>query len=127
VSTLKTYNKLLKFMYDEFNRGRNASGMGEYIQVLIQRFERSSRGDRIGNAYNQIGAVRHLIDNGLIDAVDSRGNRITRARDAYLHGRMQPTIKGEDYIQQKRMGAANVVASVLGTFVGKVAKSILGK
>jgi hypothetical protein len=40
---------------------------------------------------------------------------------------MQPTAKGEDYIQQKRLGHANAVASVLGTFVGKVAKSILGK
>ena len=127
MSTLKTYNKLLKFMYDEFNRGRNASGMGEYIQVLIQHFERSSRGGRIGNAYDQMGAVRHFVDNGLIDAVDSKGNRITRARDAYLYGRMQPTIKGEDYIQHKRMGAANAVASVLGTFVGKVAKSMLGR
>jgi hypothetical protein len=127
VSTLKKYDRLLKFMYDEFNRGENASGYGEYIQVLIQRFERSSQDNRIGNAHDQIGAVRYLVNKGLIDAVDVRGNRITIPQTAYLYGRMQPTIKGQEYLQQKRIGLANAVASVLGTFFGKFIKSILGK
>ena len=124
MSTLKKYDKLLKFMYDEFNRGKNASGSGEYIQVLIQDFEGRSQDNRIGNAYDKIGAVRYLVENGLIDALDNQGNRITRTKDAFSYGRMQPTIKGQKYLQQKRMGVANAVASVLGTFFGKFTKSI---
>ncbi len=127
MSTSKKYDELLKFMYDEFNSGKNASGHGEYIQVLISHFQSKSEDNRLGNVYDQEGAVRHFIRNGLIAAVDVQGNIITRARDAYLHGRMQPTIKGQKYLQEKRMGVANAVASVLGTFFGKFIKSILGK
>lgn len=127
MSTLKKYDKLLKFMYDEFNRGKNASGHGQYIQVLISHFESMSEDNRLGNAYAKEGPVRHFLKNKLIAAVDVHGNRITRARDAYLHGRMQPTIKGQKYLQEKQMGVANAVASVSGTFFGKFIKSILGK
>jgi len=127
MSTLKKYDKLLKFMYDEFNRGKNASGRGELIQVLISHFESRSEDNRLGNAYAKEGAVRHFVKNGLIAAVDVQGNRITRVRDAFLHGRMQPTIEGQKYLQEKRIGAANAIASISGTFFGKFIKSILGK
>jgi len=124
VSTLKKYDKLLKFMYDEFDRGNNASGHGEYIQVLIRHFESNSQDNRIGNAYDQIGAVHYLVENGLIDASDNYGNKITMPMTAFHIGRMQPTEKGREYLQQKRIGVANAVASVLGTFFGKFTKSI---
>jgi hypothetical protein len=127
MSTLEKYDNLLKFMYDEFNEGRNASGHGEHIQVLISHFESRSEDNRLGNVYAKEGAVRHFIRNGLIAAVDVQGSIITRARDAYRYGRMQPTTKGQKYLQEKRMGVANAVASVSGTFFGKFIKSILGK
>ena len=114
-------------MYDEFNRGVNASGYGEHIQILIDHFERSSQGERLGDAHDKIGAVRYFLKNGLIDAFDTAGNRISKPMTAYTIGRMQPTEKGRDYLRQKRMGVANAVASVSGTFLGKFFKSILGK
>ena len=111
-------------MYDEFDRGNKASGNGEYIQVLIQRFEESSQGTRIGNVYDKIGAVRYLIGNGLIDSLDDYGVKIIKTTTSFNIGRMQPTEKGREYLQQKRIGFANAVASVLGTFFNKFAKSI---
>jgi len=127
MNTLRNYDKLLKYMYDEFNRGNNASGYGEHIQVLIGHFENSSRGNRIGDANDQVGAVKYFLDNGFINALDTLGNRIISPREAYTYGRMQPTEKGKNYLQQKRIGAANTIASVLGTFFGRLIKSILGK
>lgn len=128
MNTLRNYDKLLKFMYDEFNRGNNASGHGERIQVLIDRFERSSPDNRIGvDAHDKIGAVSYFLRHGLIEAVDTRGNRIDKRMTAYNIGRMQPTEKGQNYLQQKRVVVANAVASVSGTFFGKLIKSIWGK
>ena len=126
INTLTKYDKLLKFMYDEYDRGNNASGHGERIQVLIAQFERS-QGIRIGDAHDQMGAVSHFLRNGLIDAVDTLGNKITNPLRAYTIGRMQPTQRGRDYLQQKRIGTANAVASVSGTFLGKFLKSLFGK
>ena len=116
------YDKLLKYMYDEFNRSSDAP----YIQVFIERFERS-QGVSFGDAQNKIGAVLYFLENRLIDAVDLSGNRITSPREAYNSGRMQPTEEGRNYLQRKRIGTANAVAAVSGTFFGKLIKSILGK
>ena len=127
MGTLKTYDKLLKFMYDEFNKGNNASGHGERIQVLISQFQRSPSGERIGDAHDQIGAVSYFLKYGLIDAVDTIGNRISKPRTAYTMGRMQPTEKGRHYLHEKRLKVADDVASVSGTFLGKFFKSIFGK
>ncbi len=127
MSTLKNYDKLLKFMYDDFNRGNNASGHGEHIQTLIDRFERSSQGDRIGDALDKVGATRYFLKNGFIDALDTRGDKITSYIAAYSKGRMQPTEEGQNYLQQKRRSAANTAVSVSGTFLGKLIKSVLGK
>lgn len=126
MNTLNIYNKLLRFMYDEFNRGSNASGYG-HIRILIAHFERSSQGERIGTAYAKIGAVRYFLKNGFIDAVDTHGNKITNPLRAYAIGRMQPTQKGQDYLHQIRLGTANAVASVSGTFLGEFFKSLFGK
>jgi hypothetical protein len=114
-------------MYDEFNKGNNASGHGERIQVLIDHFERSSQGERIGDAHDKIGAVRYFLKNGLVDAVDTLGNKINNPRTAYTIGRMQPNQKGLDYLHQKRIGVANTIASVSGTFLGKFLKSFFGR
>lgn len=127
MNTLKIYNKPLKFMYNEFNKGNNESGYGEHIQVLIEHFERSSHDNRIGDAHAKIGAVRYFLKYGLIDAVDTLGNKITNPMTAYTIGRMQPTQKGQEYFQQRLIGTADAVASVSGTFFGKLLKSLLGK
>lgn len=114
-------------MYNEFNKGNNASGHGEYMQVLIQQFQRSPQGERIGNANAQVGAVRYFLQNGFINAIDTSGNRITNPLSAYTHGRMQPTQEGQEFLQNKVLGTANAVASVSGTFLGKFFKSMFGK
>jgi len=127
MDTLKLYRKLLKYMYDEFNSGNNASGHGEHIQVLIDHFERVSAENRIGDAHDQIGAVSYLLKNGWIEAVDTNGRQISNARGAYVMGRMLPTEKGVNYLKQGRIETANTLASVLGTFFGKLFKTIFGK
>lgn len=126
MNTLKLYRKLLKYMYDEYNNGNNASGHGEHIQILINQFQRSSRENRIGDAHDQIGAVSYFLKNGLIDAVDTSGNKISNSMTAYTYGRMLPTQKGIDYIRLGHIQTAEAVASVSGTFFGKLFKSIFG-
>jgi hypothetical protein len=124
---LKIYDRLLKYMYDEYNAGHNASGHGEYVRVLVAHFERISESNRIGDAHAKRAAVDYLHKNGWISVVDILGNQIRNSIIAYGSGRMQPTQKGRDYLQQKRIDAANAIASVSGTFWGKFLRSLLGK
>jgi hypothetical protein len=114
-------------MYDEFNSGNNASGRGERIHVLVDHFESNSQGERIGDAHDKIGAVRYFLNNNLIDAVDTLGKKITNPRTAYTYGRMLPNQRGQEYLHQMKIGTANAIASVSGTFLGKFFKSLLGK
>jgi hypothetical protein len=96
--------------------------------VLIENFERTSAENRIGDdAQDQIGAVSYLLKNGWINAVDISGRSISNARTAYVIGRMLPTEKGKNYLQQGSIEKANTIASVSGTFLGKFFKSILGR
>lgn len=125
--TTAKYDKLLKFLYDEYDRGHNASGYGERVSVLVQHFERSSQQNRIGDALEQMAAVSYLHDSGWIDLVDTLGNTITNPIRAFTIGRMKPTPKGRDYLQHKRIDSANTVASVSGTFFGKLFKAWFGK
>ena len=127
MKTLNKYDKLLKFMYGEFNRGNDASGYGEHIRVLIDHFECNSQDNRIGDALDKIGVVRYYFRDGLIDAVDTLGKKITEPTKAYSIGRMQPTQKGRDYLQQRQMYTINAVASASGTLLGKLLKSLFGK
>ena len=122
MDTLKLYLKLLKFMYAQFNSGNNDSGHGELIHELITKFERNSAENRIGDPDDQIGAVSYLLKNGWIDAVDINGKKLSNARTAYVIGRMLPTEKGNSYLKQGKIDRANTIASISGTFLGKLLK-----
>ena len=122
MNTLKKYDKLLKFMYDEFNKGNNASGHGERIQVLMNSFERISDGNRIGDAKKKIGTVSHFLRNGWIVAVDTLGNEITNPRRAFTIGRMQPTQRGREYLEEKKISTVTRVASAIAEVIGRFFK-----
>ena len=66
MNKLKIYDELLRYMYDEYNKGHHAAGHGEYVKVFISRFERTSGSNRIGNAHEQKAAVDYLRKNGWI-------------------------------------------------------------
>jgi len=127
MKTTTKYDRLLKYMYEEYDKGHHAHGYGEYLRVLVSHFERISQTNRIGDAHAQMAAVNYLRKNGWLDAVDILGNNIIDHLRAYNTGRMQPTPKGREYLQQKRMYTANAVASVFGTFFGKLFKSLFLK
>jgi hypothetical protein len=117
MKTTTNFDKLLKYMYDEYEQGHNAHGRGEFVQVLVAHYERSS-GNRIGDAHVQAAAVRYLQKNGWIDVVDILGNKITNSLRAYTTGRMQPSQKGLEYLRQKRLYTAEAAAKILGNFFG---------
>ncbi len=102
MDALKTYGKLLKFMYDESDKG---PGRNELILVLIQQFQRSPQGCRLGDALDQVEAVRYLITKGWIGALDPRGNKLGDPTRAYSIGRVQLTQRGRVYLQQGQFEA----------------------
>ena len=126
MNTLKIYDNLLKFMYGEFKRGNNASGYGEYIQILIKHFERDSQDNRIGDAHAQIQAVGYFLKNGWIEAVDISGNKITNPMTAYTTGRMQPTQLGRYYLQQRQLNAVTKVINTIAEAFGRFVKGLKG-
>jgi len=122
MNKLKLYDRLLKYMYDEYNAGHNASGHGEHVSVLVNHFEGISESNRIGDAHEKKAAVNYLLKNGWISVVDILGNPITNSTSAYVSGRMQPTEKGWEYLQQRRINAVTKIASSVAEVLGRFFK-----
>ncbi len=124
VKTTVKYDRLLNYMYDEYDIGHNDHKRGERVRVLVERFERNSQKNRIGNANGKKAAITYHHDRGLIDLVDTTGNTITDHNEAYVTGRMKPTQNGRDYLQKMQTDNANKIASDSGTFFGKLFKKV---
>lgn len=123
METTAKYDRLLKFMYDEYDRGHNDHGHGQRVRILVDHFERTSEKNRIGNANDKRAAVDYLHNNDWINIVDTIGAKIIDSTEAYTIGRMKPTPKGLEHLKQNRkdtfnVDTANAVASVSGTFFG---------
>ena len=116
MKTFNNYDKLLQFMYTEYNKQRH----GKRVHVLVLHFERQSIENRIGNANDKKAAVAYLHKNGWIEIVNNHGEKITDSTEAYSIGMMEPTQKGREYLRQKRIDIADAIASVSGTFLGKL-------
>jgi hypothetical protein len=120
------YDKLLQFMYDEYDRKQGFHGYGERVRVLIARFERLSAKNRIGNANAKSGAIRYLHENGWIDIRDTNGNKLSGLA-AFSYGRMQPTPKGREYLEQRRTRGVMKVAGNIVELCGRLAKGLHGR
>ena len=118
------YDRLLMYMYDEWDTGHNDHKHGERVRVLVERFERNSPKNRIGNSNDKKTAITYLHDNSLIDVVDTTGKKITDLDQVYGTGRMKPTKNGREYLEKMQTDNANKIASDSGTFLSKILRKV---
>jgi hypothetical protein len=85
------YDRLLVYMYNEWDAGHNDHKRGEKVRVLVERFEHNFPKNKIGSASDKKTAIAYLRDDGLIEVVDTAGKAITDPDQAYSTGRMKPT------------------------------------
>jgi hypothetical protein len=124
---IDNYEKLLGFICDEFNNNETFQSRGEHASVLVQRFSRST-GVRFGDANSQKAAINYLLDQGFVEIVSINGIRMGGVF-YYSHSRIKPTLKGIDFIKQKRSPGRIVqkIAPTLAEITGRFLKGILGK
>lgn len=123
MNTTKIYEKLMKFLYDKYERGGVFREYGEFAGVLVTEFERKTGLD-LGNVYGQAAAIRYLGEQGWIKPVSPLGESIGGSVNS-LSCRVQPTPKGIDHVQRTRnpVRVLLLAAEALGRFL----KGFLGK
>jgi hypothetical protein len=117
VKLSEKYEKLMEFIYGEYDKSNNFHGHGEYASVLVARFQRSS-GIRFGEARAQLAAASYLLNQGWIEMVSIDGRRLSGVLD--VASRIQPTRMGILHVEDRRSfgkaltRAAGAAAEIIG-------------
>ena len=119
--------KLMEFIYDEYNRSDAFKSYGEYASVILSRFTDKS-GIRLGNAGAQQEYMRQLLRLGWVEIVTlNRSGRIdTRL---FGHSSIKPTPEGIKHVEERRQPGQAVlkIASSVAEIIGRGLKGFLGK
>jgi len=119
----KIDERLIQFIYDEYQRHSVFQHYGQYPTVITKQFERRF-GIDLGDAGAQLEAINRLLKQGWIETKPSRTNNIQltdRVR------RLTPL--GIEYVEHSRkpgqalLGVAPTIAEMIGRFF----KGFLGK
>jgi len=92
--------KLMKFIYDEYNKSSTFKTYGEFASVLVGRFRDRLRIE-LGDAAAQLEAMQRLIERGWIETVSLGGKRIGRTH-LNVVSRIKPTVTGIRFIEEKQ-------------------------
>ena len=93
------HEKLMEFIYDEYNNSSTFQGHGEFPIVLVERFQRAS-GIRFGDGYAQLAAIDYFLKQGWIEIVSINGRSLGGA--LHLYSRIKPTHKGNLHVEEGR-------------------------
>lgn len=121
------YEKLMDFIYREYERSDSFKGHGEYASILVTRFQRYS-GISFGDAQAQLSAIYHLLRQGWIEIVSVNGS-VIRSNKLYSHSRVQPTREGILHVEERRSLGKVVMKAALTTaeIIGRGLKGFLGR
>ncbi len=121
------YEKLMDFIYREYERNSSFEGHGEFASILVQRFQRRS-GINLGAAQAELSAMYHLLRQGWIEIVSVDGTRI-RSNKLYGHSRIKPTHEGILHVEERRsLGKITMKASsTTAEIIGRALKGFLGR
>jgi hypothetical protein len=113
------YEKLMEFIYDEYQKSDVARKYGKYASVLVAEFERST-GIDLGDAGSQLEPFRLLYDKGWITL---------SPKSLVSYARIKPTVEGIEHVEQRRNPAKKVmkVSGDVAEIIGRGLKGFLGK
>lgn len=119
--------KLMGFIYDEYNRSDTFKSYGEPASVIVTEFIRES-GIELGDAGAQREYMRLLKKKGWIEVVSLDGSSKPGAR-LFSISRIKPTLEGINQVEQRRQpGQALLKAtSTVAEIIGRGLKGFLGK
>lgn len=96
-------DRLMEFIYDEYDNSSRFHQYGEYGSTLVSRFVRKT-GINFGNAGAQAGAqldaIRLLLEQGFIEIVETSRTRIRP--DLSILTKIRPTPKGIQHVESRR-------------------------
>jgi hypothetical protein len=128
VKTGQVLEKLMAFIYDEYNQSDAFKSYGEFASAILSRFC-SQSGIELGTDEGaRIEYMRLLQRKGWIEVVSPRGKSQPGARLDII-SMIKPTPEGIAHVEQGRdpggaiLGGAKVVAEIIGRFV----KGLLGR
>ncbi len=119
--------KLIEYIYDEYNRKDTIKAHGESSNIVLSGFERIT-GIDLGYAGAKQEVLKQLRKKGWIEVVAFDGNSIPKGR-LFSWSRIKPTIEGMEYVEGKRdMGKKITEGAKIGAeIIGRGIKGILGK
>ena len=119
--------KLMAFIYDEYNASDVFKSHGEHASVILTRFVRES-GIRLGDAGAQLEYMRLLLRRGWIEIVTlDRSTRI--GARLFTYSRIKPTPEGIRHVEERRQPGQAIlkIASTVAEIIGRGAKGFLGR
>jgi hypothetical protein len=127
VKTGDILEKLMAFIYDEYNRSDRFRAYGEGASVILRRFT-SKYGIRLGDIRAQLEYMRLLKKKGWIEVVSLDGSSKIGAR-LVSFARIKPTFEGISHVEQRRQpGQALLKASsTAAEIIGRGLKGFLWK
>ncbi len=125
--TGEVLEKLMTFIYDQYNGSDTFKSHGEAAGVILIRFTRES-GIRLGDAGAQQEYMRLLKKRGWIEVVSVDGSSKPGAR-LFSFSRVKPTLEGINHVEERRQpGQALLKAtSTAAELIGRGLKGFLGK
>lgn len=119
--------KLMAFIYDEYNASDVFKSGGQYASVVLTGFTCES-GIELGDAGAQLEYMRLLLRRGWIEIVTLDGSNRIGAR-LFTYSKIKPSLEGIKHIEERRQPGQAVVkiASTVAEIIGRGAKGFLGK
>ncbi|MCX6011576.1 MAG: hypothetical protein NT134_04910 [Chloroflexi bacterium] len=116
--------KLMEFIYDEYESDSSFQEFGEVGSTLIEE-SGIDFGDEGGS---QVDAIRLLLEKGWVELVALNGTRIATTRITIL-SRIKPTPKGIEHVEDRRRPgrAISKAALTVAEIIGRGLKGFFGK
>jgi hypothetical protein len=121
------YEKLMDFIYKEYERSNSFHGHGVYASVIVRQFQRYS-GISFGDAGAQLSAINHIFMQGWIEIVTVNGS-VLKGEELDGYSRIQPTREGMLHVEERRSLGKVVMkaASTTAEIIGRGLKGFLGR
>jgi len=125
--TTAVLEKLMTFIYDQYNGSDTFKSHGEPAGVIVTEFIRVS-GIELGDAGAQREYMRLLKKKGWIEVVSLDGSSKPGAR-LFSFSRIKPTLEGINHVEERRQPGQTLlkVTSTAAEITGRVLKGFLGK
>ena len=113
------YEKLLEYIYDDYENNETSRSYGVYASLIVTQFERNKRID-LGGPKSHLEAIRYLYQNGWI-----RKN----TKNIYTSTKIKPSPEGIRHVEDRRSHAKTFIktAGNVAEIIGRGLKGFFGR